>query len=725
MLFNESLFNFTFRQLLRIKIDQKKGIAGDPQIIRPNFKKYLKLFLVNKYPQVLRSKIDRDFRIYKNKITPDQLLEINIDSYHSFAFDIFGTIIYRRIPPETIKDLVSKYIAGYSNLKIDYLKIRNLRFQSELEIGHKYLEQGLDPDNKYLDVVKLWLEKLQTEFPTSKFPDYKEIKSYEIEKENQSQYTLTPIINFLKYLKQKNKRIIFISDFYFDSKTIFKLLKHLKIDTYFNEGFSSSDFLLTKKSGRLYEKLIQLNKLDPKSTLMIGDNPHSDNTMANKFGINSYLLYDIEQRIQDKKVEIAENLRKQNSFFESATMSEVISVEIKKIDDYDYNLGLMLAPLYITFVEKIIDYCIKNEIYNIYFLSREGKIFLNLFNKINDDPTLKGNYLMASRKSTYLISIKDISRNEIDRIWKQYNNQTPQQLLKNLNLPMSLLKVFRRNGFIDDEIIDQNYNYKKLNIILDDEEFQDKFIKCQNIQKKYFQQYCKSINLNNQKKIAIVDIGWKGSIQDNLARIFPNTEIHGLYLGYYKGHQETTTNNHKIGVIVDANTSDWYSKQLFQNGPLFEMSTTPNEGSCIGYGPNGPVTKKYDSEIKNYKNYFSKTQKAIYDYADIYKKYRNVIQIDPPISSYLPLDQVIRFIIYPNATEAKSFLRYSHVESFGIQETSKFTYKYRWKNVLSDINPIGILKRFKQNFYSQFWLQGIIKRTKIPFLNFIFSFFKQ
>lgn len=721
MNFNESLFTFISRQLIRIKKDQLFGTANDNSVIKPSFKKYLKLYLINKYPFIYKHKIRSKFKKEKNKINPTELININksiIDSHETFAFDVFDTIIYRKIPPESIKDLVANFIA--KETRVEYARIRHLRSESEIEVGQNNLNKGFDSDNRYDDVVSLWLKKLKKEFPSTKFPNKEAIREYEIKKEVECQFVKKPIIDFLKLLKIKNKKIIFISDFYFDSKIINLFLKELKCDIFFDKGYCSCEYLLSKNSGRLYEKLINKKIISPNKTIMIGDNPHSDGLSAQKYKIKNFLLYDLEQKYQNYKMELTENLKKQNCFFNGASIEELISNTLKIRKDYDYNQGLLLAPIYISFVEKIISYCELNNIKNIYFLSREGKTFLNIFNKINDNPKLSGKYLITSRKATFLMSMKNMSIKELNRIWKQYSNQTPKQLLTNLNLPENLLKIFNENDIDNDQIIDSYYNFKKLNIIFTDEEFQKEFTAIKKEQTDYFKKYLKSINFYENGKIALIDIGWKGSIQDNLYKI-TKKEIHGLYFGYLNGQNETLKNNIKIGLISDTNHSNWYEKNLFKNGPLFEMSTTPNEGSCVGYDSDGPITKQYQLEKENYKNYFSKTQKAILDYVNEYTKHRDLGLIDVQNLHHFWLDRIIRFILYPSSTEAKSFLKYSHIESFGIQKTSKFNYKWRWKYVFLNMKPVQIIKRFKENFYNQFWINGILKRTHIPLITFFFN----
>jgi len=717
----EKLPLFIIRHLIRIKIDQSKGTASDPQVVRPNFKKYLKLFFLNRFPTLFQAKLWLTRRRYPNAVSPDNLLknhQILTRKYHTIAFDVFDTLIYRAIPGESVKDLTSKYIAKAMNT--DYLRIRHLRYLSEIEIGQHNLSQGLDPDNRYSQIVKLWLTKIKNEFPKSKPPSPKQITEYEINIETSCQFTKDYLKTILASLKKQKKKIIFISDFYFDSKVVFAFLKKLGLDQFFDAGYCSCESLLTKKSGRLYQKLLAEKTISAKDTLMIGDSPQGDVLSAANHQIDSLLLFDTAQKYQNKKIEITENLRKQNPFFESATLKEIVDSHLPPTGDYDYDLGIFLAPLYISFVEKVIDYCQRHRLSHLYFLSREGKVFLNIFNTLNHDPSLVPHYLVASRKSVYLTSISKLSLDEINRIWRQYSHQTPSQLLKNLNLPQTLLTVFHRYGIGKNDPLDPNYNFKKLASIIADKQFRQIFRKTQKQQKQYFYDYTSKLTLDQQKQAALIDIGWKGSMQDSLSRLFPNVRFHGLYFGCLCNNNQANC-GHKNGLIADANSPDWFQKLIFFNGPLFEMTTTPNEGSCLKYSSAGPITKQYPSEKDNYHRFFHKTQKAIYDYVDIYQKYQNIIGLNPGQSSHFPLDQVIRFIIYPRRHEAASFLRYSHVESFGVYKTSRFNYQPKLNFIFTDLHPCRIFQRFRQDLASQFWPMGIIARANIPLANIIYS----
>ena len=78
----------------------------------------------------------------------------------------------------------------------------------------------------------------------------------------------------------------------------------------------------------------------------------------------------------------------------------------------------------------------------------------------------------------------------------------------------------------------------------------EKYEKAVISEKKEFEQYLESIGIGkDSKNINIVDIGWKGTIQDNLYNYFEeNMIINGLYYGI-EGDVFTSFHNRKYGLV--------------------------------------------------------------------------------------------------------------------------------------------------------------------------------
>ena len=79
--------------------------------------------------------------------------------------------------------------------------------------------------------------------------------------------------------------------------------------------------------------------------------------------------------------------------------------------------------------------------------------------------------------------------------------------------------------------------------------------------------------------IHCVDIGWRGTIQDNLARVFDDFRWHGNYLGLFPLRDEQPANVSKTAAAFDANLGDEYS---FADPPAaIERPWTPDVPSIV------------------------------------------------------------------------------------------------------------------------------------------------
>jgi hypothetical protein len=82
--------------------------------------------------------------------------------------------------------------------------------------------------------------------------------------------------------------------------------------------------------------------------------------------------------------------------------------------------------------------------------------------------------------------------------------------------------------------------------------------------------------------LGIVDIGWRGTIQDNIALLVPGAHFHGFYLGLLRFVNPQRENSSKAAWAADQNISD-DSGALFTNFAAMELICSSRGGSVIGY----------------------------------------------------------------------------------------------------------------------------------------------
>jgi hypothetical protein len=92
-----------------------------------------------------------------------------------------------------------------------------------------------------------------------------------------------------KLARLRNKKIFFTSDMYLSKEIIQQILNKNGYDFY-DELFLSSDIKLTKHTGYIYKHILAQYNYSTNQVLHIGDNHHSDFTMAQKLGIQTFLF---------------------------------------------------------------------------------------------------------------------------------------------------------------------------------------------------------------------------------------------------------------------------------------------------------------------------------------------------------------------------------------------------------------------------------------------------
>lgn len=665
-----------------------------------------------------------------------------MDGKEVIGFDIFDTLLRRKVEPEYIKDLVTVYFTDLlkEELKIyDWQLVRQKRRDLEIILGQQSEAKGLDHELLYEDLLQIWItEFISDQDKVDLF--IKKIKKYEIELEKTA-LCLTPgIKEILEMLKNNNKKMIFISDMYFSIETIREFLNHFGLEKYFDAGFCSSQFMKKKMTGKLFDLVIEKENISVQNMLFVGDNFYSDVEMTTSRGIDAIHINDLQEKKRKSGLQLAEWAQKKEPFWTGYLMQNVVTnipSNIKKGKSDDYDLGLLVSPILILFVKDIIEKVKDNKIEKIYFLAREGKVFFDIYNELVKNNSMgidlpEAKYLYVSRKSTFLPSINELTWEELNRFLIQYNSQSLNSFLNNLNVPAFEYYEYASAVGItdfDEEIADlqNNEGFKKF---IEYEPVIKMFKEHQQQAKDLFEGYLSENDMFKHENVAFVDIGWKGTIQDNIVKAFVNNtsfpKVHGFYLGLLEGSTKTFENSVKSGFFAEDKNGNYIENVIFKNGSLFEMCTTPNHGTTIGYVKKNnsvePILKAYEVEKENYKKYFVDVFEAIQDYL------QDFLSIEPLIiekTQYLKLyyiDQIRRYILYPTKKEAKNFVKYSHVESFGVNKVTTYEFK---GSILKDVFRWPIYKaptRILHTVKTQIWPEGVLKRSKVPFINFVYDY---
>ena len=226
-------------------------------------------------------------------------------------------------------------------------------------------------------------------------------KLIEIE-QNIEREMLCPVsgmVNLISTLRSEGNKILFISDMYLDA---YFLLPILRISGLWKEGdglYVSCEIGATKSSGKLYEYIRQKENISYKNWQHYGDNALSDVQVPRRLGIRAHLVSHMHTPYQ--KV-----MRKQPSLSCQwgcmlAGISRSIGFQSMRSAHKDFVLDI-IAPLFVTFVYRVMNNAQKKGINNLYFCARDAYPLYRIACKIQPlFSDIAVSYLYISRTSLY------------------------------------------------------------------------------------------------------------------------------------------------------------------------------------------------------------------------------------------------------------------------------------------------------------------------------------
>ncbi|WFB58115.1 HAD hydrolase-like protein [Paenibacillus sp. BR1-192] len=623
-------------------------------------------------------------------------------------FDVFDTILYRKVDPEYVKKIWAKRISVELGGFLDYSELYSLRQELEVSICQSNADSGLDLEFNYLSMIKLFHETLIQKKMIQLDNDYNDFlrKCVQVETEVELgvQYVDNKWINTVNELKKHDIKIYCVSDFYLTKEIMDNLLVAHNLYDSIDKLYVSSEYLLTKRSGRLYELIINRENMNPSEILMIGDNKHSDFDVPTSLGIDAIHLNRIKQheyyREFREKVGNLSYYRK-----ELDDLSRKMMVEGKFFE---------IACSLFYFIASLHKNLLKSKVKNVFFFSREGEFLLKLFDLYQDKEgffeaqRVKAHYLKVSRKATFIPSLQSLDKEKFDVLFRQYVNISVYDFLSSLNFDEDIINQISEK--LNIELYTTIHNFPESEYftkLINHDLFSKTFESIRTEQKKNFCDYLKQFNVEIKEGLSIVDVGWKGTIQDNLFKILDKKiRVEGYYLGLI-APGDASKDNVKHGVLFSSIPSRTPFFNVFnENRALYEVLLGASHGSANKY-----VTQKKSVEVETFQTekekelfetIISPLQSSIFEWfgqlCDIFCK--KDINHEILIEHFAKIHA--RMIFFPTKTELEFFNGLYHYENFGvfkfstfnIEEGKHFNLNRTIKNSLSFFkNPRGILDR--------------------------------
>lgn len=493
-----------------------------------------------------------------------------VKNFKYISFDIFDTLVNRNIDvPFGVFQLMESFLTSvdaerYTNFAKNRLEaekqIRKIKGKKEISLKDIY--------NRYNHLFECKKEEI------------KFLINLEIQTEIQISVPNMEIREVYDYCLENNKKVVICSDMYLDLVTIKKILEKCNIKKY-ECIFLSSDMDCTKKTGKLFEVLIEILNIKKEDLFHIGDNYRSDYLSPQKKGIKAYWYI------------------KKNSFYKGKIESRCIEATLKNLKygaSYWEKVGYeVMGPFLFGFSKWLMSEFQSKEYENIYFLSRDGYIIKEAMQLVcNQEIYNKINYLYVSRRSLIIPTIW-LYKNYGDicngMFWKR--RFTLREYIENLGLEFSTCKeTLLEQGYFEKDIFFANEvstNGDLINIF----SLLEKRIR-ENSYKEYIN-VIKYLRTNNfMGKVAIVDSGWYGNIQHALLKLCQADNIQIDIQGYYIGIRDNSlywkTQKMK-GYLFDGEKNNILQQKEEKINAIVEAFFSHTEGSVYKYEENDGYIK--------------------------------------------------------------------------------------------------------------------------------------
>ena len=527
-------------------------------------------------------------------------------NYDVISFDIFDTLVYRIVAdPLEIFDLVE---VKYKDSTGKDLEFKRKRIDAEA---------AARKINGRKDVT---LEEIYSHIHDVPDEDMEILKELELDVENKSIVPNPSIIEFYNVCKEMGKKVLLTSDMYLPYEFLVSILNRVGVIGYDN-FYLSNVTGKTKVSGEVFAEIA--NDYKTKKILHIGDKLQADYIQPRRVGIDAFLVksYKVDMKYKNIKYLKSLDIEKKNDY--EKLIEFISATEPSSYDEYERIGFEIIGPILYGFSSWLENCRNEAEIEKLFFLAREGELLEKAYMIVTGNEGGDCSYLRVSRMATSIPCLGMV--NTLDELIKRVylpRAGTVEDLLESCGLD----KEYIKDIILQSELLDENKPAIELSLHEKERVFENSkpyIVKQAKEQRKLIDGYMKQEKFFG--KCGIVDIGWKGTMQNNLEDLYPENEIYGFYIGLRRDQAATRNQakNRKGFLFGEEESVTETQRKISATISVFENFFLSTDGSTLRYGMSDgvyfPVLNQPEQEGKSI-SIIKKTQEAALYFVKEYSK---------------------------------------------------------------------------------------------------------
>ncbi len=247
-------------------------------------------------------------------------------------------------------------------------------------------------------------------------------------------------------------------------------------------------------------------------------------------------------------------------------------------------------------------------------------------------------------------------------------------------------------------------------------------------------QYLEQHDFFNQKKVAVIDIGWNGSIQKFFEDAFGDRDdyphVFGLYLGFIGGiqHSHNQDKNTIVGVLCDERgkprPEDVFSRfeEIFEEGARALHPTTIGYQKATDNNHIKPVFKDESSQDRvaelRANSHIEQFQTGIIDFTAEFARAIDLTGYNFDDIKPFMLTLAERAVVFPTPEEIEKLMQLGHAVDFGTSNIMDFRDE-KLDSWLALFRP----RRLFRKLAMANWKYGTARSLGIPGFNMIIRFY--
>ncbi|QRK05458.1 glycosyltransferase [Archangium violaceum] len=512
--------------------------------------------------------------------------------------DVWDTLLRRRCHPDETKLAAARYVLlkygstllpGYRTQRA----IHERRRASEVEIGDQRKREGLDDEYELREVWALTLGTIAPHVSEAQHAAMvKDVCAQEWAAEFNVSYPDARIGRLLSRVASGHE-LYFLSDFYVPSAQLHELIAAKHPELALHGGMSSCSERVNKRSGRLFTRFQEKSGVTPPRHQHIGDNEQSDVAVPRSHGIKAVHFFNPDEERKRQRLahqfqrRMAGDLTPYWRALKERLRTHHKAGALTRADRH-FNLGVKYSPVLVLYVVFALERALAEGVKRVYYFTREGEILKEIHERIlASNPGLElpaAEVLEVSRIATFGASIQQLNLTELNRLWTMYPRHSLRTFLTSLGVQVeAVAELVKESGVSLEEVIERPWEDARFRGLLANERFCNTLLQALKGRRDLLLRYLEQKGITPEsKRVLVVDIGWRGTIQDNLARVLPQVHWSGLFLSLFRFLNPQPANCTKTGFLFDDNRGDHGEHLLAPQAPI-EMLFNSENGSVTGY----------------------------------------------------------------------------------------------------------------------------------------------